>query len=66
MLHLQLNYNSRALLESHDQIADIIQNPKPNPKTEPPKLFPNGMTNDAIRLVGVRKKDGEPLGLTVG
>lgn len=52
-------------MESHDQVADIIQNPKPNPKTEPPKLFPNGMTNDAIRMVGVRKRDGEPLGLTV-
>uniref|UniRef100_A0AAR5Q1T0 MAGUK p55 subfamily member 6 n=1 Tax=Dendroctonus ponderosae TaxID=77166 RepID=A0AAR5Q1T0_DENPD len=55
----------KRLLESHDQIADGTQNTKPRPKTEPPKLFPNGMTNDAIRMVGVRKKNGEPLGLTV-
>ncbi|XP_076255969.1 MAGUK p55 subfamily member vari isoform X3 [Rhynchophorus ferrugineus] len=55
----------RALLETHDKVADIIQNPKPYKKTEPLKLFPNGMTNDAIRMVGVRKKAGEPLGLTV-
>ncbi|XP_066254822.1 protein PALS2 isoform X1 [Euwallacea similis] len=55
----------RALLDSHDQIADLTKNPKPDRKTEPPKLFPNGMTNDAIRMVGVRKKNGEPLGLTV-
>lgn len=55
----------RALLESHDKIGDITQNPRPDKKTEPPKLFPNGMTNDTIRMVGVRKKTGEPLGLTV-
>ncbi|XP_050302659.1 protein PALS2 isoform X3 [Anthonomus grandis grandis] len=55
----------RCLLESHDHIAKITQNPDPNRKTEPPKLFPNGMTNDEIRMVGVRKKNGEPLGLTV-
>ncbi|CAG9768567.1 unnamed protein product [Ceutorhynchus assimilis] len=55
----------RALLDSHDQVADITENPNPNRKKEPPKLFPNGMTNDAIRMVGVRKKNGEPLGLTV-
>ncbi|XP_030748146.1 MAGUK p55 subfamily member 6 isoform X2 [Sitophilus oryzae] len=55
----------RALLDAHDKVADIIRNPQPIRKTEPPKLFPNGMNNDPIRMVGVRKKAGEPLGLTV-
>ncbi|KAJ8985832.1 hypothetical protein NQ317_012073 [Molorchus minor] len=54
----------RALFDSHDQIARISDNPKPE-KTDSPKLFPNGMTGDAIRMVGVRKKPAEPLGLTV-
>ncbi|KAJ8920583.1 hypothetical protein NQ315_004722 [Exocentrus adspersus] len=54
----------KALLESHDEIAQISENPKTD-NPEPPKLFPNGMTGDAIRMVGVRKKPGEPLGLTV-
>ncbi|KAL1513454.1 hypothetical protein ABEB36_002863 [Hypothenemus hampei] len=55
----------RALLDTHDNVADIIQNPQPNRRTEPPKLFPNGIMNDAFRMVGVRKRSGEPLGLTV-
>lgn len=54
----------KALIDSHDEIAQISENPRPE-KTQPPKLFPNGMTGDAIRMVGVRKKPGEPLGLTV-
>lgn len=55
----------KALIDSHDEIAASIENPKPIKQESPPKLFPNGMTADAIRMVGVRKKPGEPLGLTV-
>ncbi|XP_060518307.1 protein PALS2 isoform X2 [Cylas formicarius] len=55
----------RALLETHDEVAKVFQNPNPEKTAEAPKLFPSGMTNDAIRMVGVRKKVGEPLGLTV-
>lgn len=55
-----------SLLDCHDEVAKISENPKPV-KSDFAKLFPelNGMTGDAIRMVGVRKKDGEPLGLTV-
>ncbi|KAG5896715.1 hypothetical protein JTB14_014591 [Gonioctena quinquepunctata] len=53
-----------ALIDCHDEIAKICENPNPDPSNSP-KLFPNGMTGDAIRMVGVRKKPGEPLGLTV-
>ncbi|XP_074025435.1 MAGUK p55 subfamily member vari isoform X2 [Leptinotarsa decemlineata] len=54
-----------ALLDCHDDIAKSYENPKQDQPSSPPKLFPNGMTGDAIRMVGVRKKPGEPLGLTV-
>ncbi|KAJ8961179.1 hypothetical protein NQ318_008860 [Aromia moschata] len=39
----------RALIDSHDEIAQISENPRPE-KTDSPKLFPNGMTADAIRM----------------
>lgn len=56
----------KALIDAHDEIAAYVENPKPTQQQEySPKLFPNGMTADAIRMVGVRKKHGEPLGLTV-
>ncbi|KAJ8930806.1 hypothetical protein NQ314_016362 [Rhamnusium bicolor] len=42
----------KALIDSHDEIAQISENPKPE-KTDSPKLFPNGMTGDAIRMVQV-------------
>lgn len=56
----------KSLIDCHDEIARITENPNPV-KTDFAKLFPelNGMTGEAIRMVGVRKKDGEPLGLTV-
>lgn len=54
----------KALIGCHDEIAEIIENPRPS-RQAVQKLFPDGMTGDAIRIVGVRKKPGEPLGLTV-
>lgn len=55
----------KSLIDTHDQIAASIETPHPTKPETTPKLFPNGMTADAIRMVGVRKKSGEPLGLTV-
>ncbi|XP_015835285.2 protein PALS2 isoform X3 [Tribolium castaneum] len=57
----------KSLIDCHDQVARISENPPKPVKTDISKLFPalNGMTGEAIRMVGVRKKDGEPLGLTV-
>lgn len=55
----------KGLIDTHDEIAASVGNPKPLKSESTPKLFPNGMTADAIRMVGVRKKHGEPLGLTV-
>ncbi|CAG9858949.1 unnamed protein product [Phyllotreta striolata] len=52
------------LVECHDDIAKAYNNP-PSGKSHSPKLFPNGMTGEEYRMVGVRKKAGEPLGLTV-
>lgn len=58
-----------SLFSSHDEVADLVENPNQNllpKKTDnTPKLFPSGMTGEEIRMVGVRKKKGEPLGLTV-
>ncbi|XP_056633390.1 protein PALS2 isoform X2 [Diorhabda sublineata] len=54
----------KTLLDCHDDIAKICENPKPEGDNFP-KLFPNGMTGEEYRMVGVRKKPGEPLGLTV-
>ncbi|XP_072378740.1 protein PALS2 isoform X2 [Diabrotica undecimpunctata] len=54
----------KTLIDCHDDIAKIYENPKPE-KDNSPKLFPNGMTGEEYRMVGVRKKPGEPLGLTV-
>ncbi|XP_068904760.1 protein PALS2 isoform X1 [Tenebrio molitor] len=56
----------KSLIECHDEVARISENPKPV-KTDISKLFPelNGMTGETFRMVGVRKKNGEPLGLTV-
>ncbi|XP_063913526.1 protein PALS2 isoform X1 [Zophobas morio] len=66
LLDLLSNPFLKSLIECHDEVAQISENPKPV-KTDLSKLFPelNGMTGEAIRMVGVRKKDGEPLGLTV-
>lgn len=54
----------KALIECHDDIAKVFKNPKPDTNNLP-KLFPNGMTGEEYRMVGVRKQAGEPLGLTV-
>lgn len=62
----------QALLESHDEVAKISAEPPPPRKQSesassksPSDLTSDGMTGEAIRMVGVRKKAGEPLGLTV-
>lgn len=60
-----VNPHVRALLDIHDDIAETIREPGEN---HVEKFLPevNGMTGDTIRMVGLRKKPGEPLGLTVG
>lgn len=57
----------QALIDCHDQVARISEHPITSKTESDSKLFPelNGMTGDTIRMVGVRKKTGEPLGLTV-
>lgn len=62
----------KSLLGTHDSIAERYNFP-PSPELAPLAeidsldLFPNGttMTADAIRVIGLRKKPDEPLGLTV-
>lgn len=58
----------RALINSHDEIAEDYKTPSPPKNAVAPKAEPevDGMTGEAIRMVGIRKKPGEPLGLTVG
>jgi len=57
----------KALVHTHDQIADVILGPNkvitPNIENILPDL--NGMPGETYRMVGLRKKPGEPLGLTV-
>lgn len=68
LIALLSNPHVKALIDSHDEIAEIVEHPEiylKQKKTETPKLFPNDMTGDTMRMVGVRKKAGEPLGLTV-
>ncbi|CAH1175958.1 unnamed protein product [Phaedon cochleariae] len=56
------------LVEAHDEIArrrgKIGGDGEPSAERRP-KLFPDAMTGEAYRMVGVRKRPGEPLGLTV-
>ncbi|CAG9840260.1 unnamed protein product [Diabrotica balteata] len=52
------------LIDCHDDIAKIYENTKPE-KNNLPKLFPNGITGQEYRIMGVRQKPGELLGLTV-
>lgn len=54
----------KALIDTHDEIGECVREPK-TPDFD--KILPNynGMTGETIRVVGLRKKTGEPLGLTV-
>lgn len=53
----------QALLESHDVVAEKSYEPSPQqePQLPPFELAANGMTADAIRIVGLRKSPNEPL-----
>lgn len=57
----------RALIGCHDEIAEDYKTPSPPINAVAPKAEPevDGMTGEAIRMVGIRKKPGQPLGLTV-
>ncbi|KDR14827.1 MAGUK p55 subfamily member 6 isoform X2 [Zootermopsis nevadensis] len=61
------NSHFKALLESHDVVAEKSYEHSPQQEPELPafELPVNGMTADAIRIVGLRKSPNEPLGLTV-
>lgn len=58
-----------ALFDAHDTIASKRYEPEEVP--EPPESTPlppqnnNGLPSDAIRMVGIRKNDDDPLGITV-
>lgn len=53
----------QALLESHDVVAEKSYEHSPQQEPELPafELPVNGMTADAIRIVGLRKSPNEPL-----
>jgi hypothetical protein len=53
----------QALLESHDVVAEKSYEPSPRQEPQLPafELPVNGMTADAIRIVGLRKSPNEPL-----
>lgn len=55
-----------ALIETHDEIGECVNNIEPK-TPDFDKILPNynGMTGETIRIVGIRKKAGEALGLTV-
>lgn len=57
----------RALIGSHDEIAEDYKTDSAPGSAVAPKAEPeaDGMTGEAIRMVGIRKKPGQPLGLTV-
>ncbi|XP_035660707.1 MAGUK p55 subfamily member 6-like isoform X3 [Branchiostoma floridae] len=59
----------KALLEAHDAVAaKSYETPPPSPVqlSSPPPPAYNGMApGDAIRMVGIRKSEGEPLGVTL-
>ncbi|XP_063234636.1 protein PALS2 isoform X2 [Bacillus rossius redtenbacheri] len=58
----------KALLESHDTIAEKSYESEPSNTDAQCQVFDvpvNGMAADAIRMVGLRKSPNEPLGLTV-
>ncbi|XP_022244369.1 MAGUK p55 subfamily member 6-like isoform X2 [Limulus polyphemus] len=60
------NPHIQALLEAHDLVA-IKQYQMPEMSDSPsPEPSPTGtLTGDAVRMVGIRKNDDEPLGITV-
>jgi hypothetical protein len=53
----------QALLESHDVVAEKSYESSPQQEPQLPafELPVNGMTADAIRMVGLRKSPNEPL-----
>lgn len=53
----------RALIDCHDKIGKVHE--APDLDTQPTVYPTYDMTGEAIRMVGIRKKPGEPLGLTV-
>nr|CAD7428871.1 unnamed protein product [Timema monikensis] len=59
------NPHLKALLRSHDVVAEKSYEPDPEPSSEAFEIPVNGMAADAIRVVGLRKSANEPLGLTV-
>lgn len=54
----------KTLLECHDNIALMMENMTYRGR-QYPELFRDTITTGTIRMVGVRKQSGEPLGLTV-
>nr|CAD7413381.1 unnamed protein product [Timema poppensis] len=59
------NPHLKALLRSHDVVAEKSYEPDPEPSSQAFEIPVNGMAADAIRVVGLRKSANEPLGLTV-
>lgn len=54
----------KALIDTHDQIAEGKENyQEPKMKEVPIEL--DDVQTEAIRMVGIRRKANEPLGLTV-
>lgn len=53
----------RAILETHDAIAKLRDSP-PNPNSRV-LIMPADERTEAVRMVGLRRQPGEPLGLTV-
>ncbi|GBM21054.1 MAGUK p55 subfamily member 6 [Araneus ventricosus] len=55
-----------AMIEAHDVVASKrYDSPESPPLPVTPVLQYNGPTTEAIRMVGIRKTDEEPLGITV-
>ncbi|CAL1276289.1 unnamed protein product [Larinioides sclopetarius] len=55
-----------AMIEAHDIVASKrYDSPESPPLPVTPVLQYNGPTTEAIRMVGIRKTDEEPLGITV-
>lgn len=56
------------MIEAHDMVASKRFDSPPPPSfvaSTSPTFHNNGPTTDAIRMVGIRKTDEEPLGITV-
>nr|CAD7592392.1 unnamed protein product [Timema genevievae] len=55
------NPHLKALLRSHDVVAEKSYEPDPEPSSQAFEIPVNGMAADAIRVVGLRKSANEPL-----